>query len=248
MEVYDAAYYASGCGPIPYGKHPHWLALFGQLADQIVTTIKPARVMDAGCAMGLLVEALRERGVEAYGLDISAYAISQTTAAVRPYCQQGSILHPFGQQYDLISCIEVLEHLTESDGLTAIANICAHTDVVIFSSSPNDLTEPTHQNVQPPRYWAHAFAAHGFYRDLSVDVGMLAPWAVCLRRGHGPQDARWLGYEDALVAQAIALQLLRNEHMQLQTEHAHYKSLAEGYANGRLMRMLRNVHRLAGRT
>ena len=37
-----------------------------------------ARVLDIGCAKGFLVQAFRDLGVEAYGIDISAYAISQS--------------------------------------------------------------------------------------------------------------------------------------------------------------------------
>ena len=59
---FDARYYAQSCGR-PYGRDPEWLRFFGTIADRIVADIAPRRVLDAGCAMGLLVEALRERGI-----------------------------------------------------------------------------------------------------------------------------------------------------------------------------------------
>jgi 2-polyprenyl-3-methyl-5-hydroxy-6-metoxy-1,4-benzoquinol methylase len=67
---YDATYYRVGCG-VPYERNEHWLTFFGKIADAIVREINPGSVLDAGCAMGFLVEALRQRGVEAYGVDIS---------------------------------------------------------------------------------------------------------------------------------------------------------------------------------
>jgi len=68
-------------------------------------------VLDAGCAIGFLVEALRERGVDARGFDISEYAISQVPEHLQPYCTLGSITDEIDGRYDLITCIEVLEHL-----------------------------------------------------------------------------------------------------------------------------------------
>jgi len=85
---FDATYFATGCG-LPYERNAHWLGFFGGIADRIVREINPRTALDAGCAMGFLVEALRERGVEAYGVDISEYAISQVHPSVKPYLPAG---------------------------------------------------------------------------------------------------------------------------------------------------------------
>ena len=55
---FDAQYYATGCGR-PYGRDAVWMALFDRIADGIVAALRPGRTLDAGCAWGLLVEALR---------------------------------------------------------------------------------------------------------------------------------------------------------------------------------------------
>ena len=65
-EIYNEEYYHNGCGPIPYEEPEHWVEFFGMIADRIVKDIHPQTVLDAGCAMGYLVAALRDRGVEAY--------------------------------------------------------------------------------------------------------------------------------------------------------------------------------------
>ncbi len=41
----------------------------------------PKKVLDVGCAKGFLVEAVRPRGVEAFGNDISEYAMGEGGAA-----------------------------------------------------------------------------------------------------------------------------------------------------------------------
>ncbi|MEZ5288447.1 MAG: class I SAM-dependent methyltransferase [Vicinamibacterales bacterium] len=195
---FDEYYFRHCCGR-PYGFDEHWTAFFGRIADVIVRDIRPRRVLDAGCAMGILVQALRERGVEAWGVDLSPYAISRCPEAVRPYCRVGSIADAFDARFDLICCIEVVEHMPASEGERAIANLCAHAGDVLFSSSPDDFTEPTHINVQPAEYWARLFAQHGFYRDTAFSAECVAPWAVRLRHSHAPFPAIVGDYERGLA-------------------------------------------------
>lgn len=178
--LYGAYYFAHCCGR-PYERSREWLNFFGSIADHIVRKICPRTVLDVGCGMGFLVEALRDRGVEAYGLDISEYAIAQVREDIRPYCWVASIVEELPQCYDLIVCIEVLEHIDPCEVERAIANICAHTEDILFSSTPFDYREPTHVNVQPPEYWAELFARHSFYRDVDFDASFITPWAMRLR-------------------------------------------------------------------
>ncbi len=180
-KAYDAYYYAHDCG-IPYERNDHWLNFFGWIAERIVQDIHPGSLLDAGCAMGFLVEGLRQRGVEAWGVDVSEYAIAQVHDSIKPFCKTGSITEPFDRNYDLISCIEVLEHIPASEAEIALQNICQHTDDVLFSSTPFDYKEVTHVNVHPPEYWAGMFARQGLFRDHEFDASFLTPWAVRFRR------------------------------------------------------------------
>lgn len=191
---FDENYYRLGCGR-PYRREPHWLQFFGGVADELVRRLGPRTVLDAGCAMGFLVEALRDRGVDAEGVDVSEYAIGQVRADVRPYCRVGSILEPFPRRYDLVTCIEVLEHLPPAEAARAVANLCAAADDIVFSSSPSDYAEQTHFNVQPPEYWAELFALNGFVRDLDFDGLFLTPWAARFRRSAEPVHRLVRAYE-----------------------------------------------------
>jgi hypothetical protein len=188
--AYDRSYYLRYLDPdgkLQYARTEHWLSFFGYMAERIATDIRPASALDAGCAMGMLVESLRDRGVEAFGVDISEYAVGNARDDVRPYCVQGSVTEPFPRRYELITCIETLEHLPPNDGERAVANLCAHTDDVIFSSTPSHFKEATHLNVRPPEYWAELFGRHGLYRDVDYDPGTyIAPWAVRFRRRTDP--------------------------------------------------------------
>jgi glycosyltransferase involved in cell wall biosynthesis len=193
-KLYDAHYYAHGCGR-PYQRDQEWLNFFDSVAKQIVHRIQPRTALDAGCAMGFLVERLRHHGVEAFGVDISEYAIQQVHPDIQPYCWVGSITDPFPQKYDLIISIEILEHLPPSEADAAIENLCAHSDDILFSSTPIDYKEPTHMNVQPPDYWAEAFARQSFFRDMDFDASFLTYWAVRFRRASMPIPRLVKSYE-----------------------------------------------------
>lgn len=173
-------YFEHDCGR-PYQRDEYWLAFFNGIADAIASEIKPRRVLDAGCAMGFLVEALRQRGVEAYGFDLSSYALARASSAVRPYCWQASASDEIEGTYDLIVCLEVLPHLPLEQAERAAANFCRHTGDLLFSVHPYG-PAPLHANTAPPEHWAGVFAAHGFQRDFTFDGRRITPYAVRYRR------------------------------------------------------------------
>ncbi len=206
-ELFDARYYATGCGQ-KYERNEDWLAFFGGIADRIIAEIQPRTVLDAGCALGFLVESLRARGVAADGIDISEYAIENTHPSIRPYCRVASIATPLPQRYDLITSIEVVEHMQPEEGRAAIGNLCRYTDDILFSSTPFDYEEATHFNVQTPEFWGEQFAQHGFYRDVDFDASFITEWAVRFRRRQDPLHRIVRDYERRFW-------LLRKENLDL---------------------------------
>ena len=181
-DYYDEQYYQNKL-VIPYDRsESHWIQFFGNVADKIVQTIKPGSVMDMGCAKGFLVEALRDRGVQAYGVDISDYAISHVREDLKQFCRVGAVTEPLDRNYDLITCIEVLEHVTEEESEVAIRNMAMRTQNILFSSSSTDFDEPSHINVKPALYWLECFSKYDFYPDVTTDFGFIQPWSFLLRK------------------------------------------------------------------
>jgi SAM-dependent methyltransferase len=215
---YDEEYFQRHCGPRPCVKtDQEWLAFYSHVADNIVRALSPRTVFDAGCGIGFLVEALWERSVEAHGRDISEFAISQVRRDVQPWCTVGSITEPIVGKYDLITCIEVLEHLEPDDASLAIQNITAATTRVLFSSSPCDFAEPTHVNVRPPIYWLHEFAKCAFRPVLNFDATFLTPWALLFERTEDPVPERELLAAAELVRARIQVD---DAHKHLATANA----------------------------
>lgn len=160
----------------------HWRNFFMSVADRLVGAFAPATVLDVGCARGLLVQAFTVQGVDAHGVDISTHAVESAHEDVRDRLSVASATEPIQGRYDLVTCIEVLEHMSPADAQVAIDRLTAVTDRVLFSSSPEDHDEPTHINTNPGEQWAAWFAERGFFRRVDVDVAMIAPWAVVFER------------------------------------------------------------------
>lgn len=193
-QLYDA-YYRARDGGRTFQRDEGWLHFFEGIAEKIVSSLQPESVLDAGCIWGFLVEGFRQRGVEAFGVDISEHAIGSVHPSIKPYCWVGSLAEPFPRTYDLITCIEALEHMPQEQAEQAVKNICQHTADVLFSSTPFDYQDAALFNVQPPEYWAELFACQGFFRDVDYDASFLTPWAVRFRRQDEPLPRRVRAYE-----------------------------------------------------
>ena len=184
-EDYSSTYYndehLGGEGDYAW-ESDHWRGFFQQVADRLVGIANPATVLDVGCAKGLLVQALREKGVVATGLDISPHAVETAHPDVREHLSVASVTEPIEGRYSLVTCIEVLEHMSPGPAQQAIDRITDITDRVLFSSSPSDHREPTHINTKPTAEWAAAFAERGFFRRTDVDLTFLTSWAVLFER------------------------------------------------------------------
>ena len=208
--IYNESYYKNydvgKASPVDYAQSPDLNEFFKNTAKQIVDAFHPKTVLDAGCALGLLVKELRLLGVEAYGLDISEYAISHVDSEIQPYCAVCSLTdnYPenFPKTFDLITNIEVMEHLPKEDCAVAIKNLCSHTDRVVFSSTSTDFEDPTHINVNRVDFWAQRFAENGFYNRIDRYPDYISADAYCFERGEPSYAVS--RYENALYEERKA--------------------------------------------
>ncbi|HEX5497109.1 MAG TPA: class I SAM-dependent methyltransferase [Mycobacteriales bacterium] len=211
--LYDESYYQDYEGG-SYQRGGHWTRFFGAISDEVVARWNPRTTLDAGCALGIFVAELRARGVQAWGVDVSEFAIASAAEDVRPHLRQGSLAESLPAdlpaRYDLASCIEVLEHMERADADRAIATLCSVTDRILFSSTPDGYAEPTHFACRPPEEWSAVFARHGFFRDLGADVSFVAPWAVMYVRQN------WTTFQAVLEYDRVYSRL-REENRQLRS-------------------------------
>ncbi|PKO12956.1 MAG: methyltransferase type 12 [Chloroflexi bacterium HGW-Chloroflexi-10] len=230
-QSFDQYYYATSCGK-PYERNEEWLSFFGKIAKKIKEEINPGKTLDAGCALGFLVEKMRECGIEAFGCDISEFAITNAHKSIQDYVFQASLTEPIQEKYDMIISIEVLEHMQKEDSEIAIKNLCEASNDILFSSTPFDYKESTHWNVQPPDYWSEQFAKHGFYRDVNFDASFITAWAVRYRKRNEPihrlvkeyEQVFWMLKKENVDLRELAteneaqLKILKEQHQDLITQ------------------------------
>lgn len=88
-----------------------------------------AKVLDFGAAKGYMVRAFREYNLEAFGVDISDYALDNCDQTVWKYLSK-FIEH---KHYDAIISRNTLEHLEEEDLRQTLSDFRRYTDLVFFS-------------------------------------------------------------------------------------------------------------------
>lgn len=78
-------------------------------------------VLDVGCAKGFMVKALFNLGYDAWGMDISDYALEHADPQIkdRLYKSQEGV----DTAYNVVICKDMLEHVEEVDMNTVLANI-----------------------------------------------------------------------------------------------------------------------------
>lgn len=234
---FDAYYYSHDCGQ-PYERTEEWLGLFARLADRIIEDLHPERVIDVGCAKGFLVEALCERGVDAWGIDISEYAIGEVHPSVADRCFvagiTGDLPDVLPGEFDLVTCIEVVEHIPATESAAAIEGLSALAPRVLFSSDPNDYAEATHLSVRPEEDWSALFARHGLFRNLDVDVAYLTPWAALYERLDGDPSEIVRRYERTHVRLRDEIRDVRATAVRLQGALADLEASRDGVLAGEL--------------
>lgn len=237
--IYDKSYYLEYNDGRGYQNVEFWRPLFEHFADHIISRFQPKTFLDVGCAYGYLVAELRRRGVQAYGIDVSSYAISQTAPDIKAYCAVASVVDGqlpdgFPTRFDLVSCVEVLEHLHEEDSDAAIRTLCSLSDLLLISACPTDDGDTTHVNTQPPTYWFGRFAQLGFYSATAIDVSFLTDYAICLYKATSPIGCVVAAYNDSLTQTSLAaktfmakMEILADETSAFQYQCAMSASLAK---------------------
>ena len=122
--------------------------------------------VDYGCAKGFLVHALRIIGCDAYGEDISDYAVNNCHPEVEEY-----ISLPNEKKYDLLICKDVLEHIEVKDIPGVLENFKDKSHQFFFTIPLGDKdrfrireyeVDITHVTKKDEEWWINMFESQGF--------------------------------------------------------------------------------------
>jgi SAM-dependent methyltransferase len=178
---FDKDYYENGpdTGKSLYQNYRWMPELTIPLAHHIVQhcDIKPKHeILDFGCAKGYLVHALRLLGYQAYGYDISEYAIDQAPMEVQSHVNS---YMPVGK-YDWLIVKDVLEHIPYEEideVLQQLAEMSQHIFAIIplaengkfhINAYEQDETHYIRENLS---WWFNKLNQHGFLVGATYDLG-----------------------------------------------------------------------------
>lgn len=158
------------------------------------------RVLDFGCAKGYLVKALRLLEIDAYGCDISTYAISMVDGDIKNYCRlsRADDTIPFtkGWHFDWVIAKDVFEHLNEINLrklLVKLYQLCDRMFVVVPLGENDRFVVPeynqdiTHVLAKNAKWWKHLFYTSGWHtQDFRYSMTALKEnWAWRYPEGNG---------------------------------------------------------------
>lgn len=129
-ETYDEDYFERGVekGISGYTQY-HWKPeYFLPLANELKKRFNPRRVLDYGTAKGFMVKAFHLLNVEAWGYDVSEYAVQNADPYVRKYIsnQMRYIRN------DLVIAKDVLEHVPKEQMQSVLLDIGSVIDADSF--------------------------------------------------------------------------------------------------------------------
>lgn len=129
---------------------------------------KPNKVVDFGCAEGWLVKHLRNRGIEAFGVDVSEYAIRKgvvegVLSKPRIYVDRVEY-EDTCKNCEWVVSFETLEHIEERNVVKYIESFRAMSKRGFVGSiyTKRQSKDDTHILIRDRAWWVRLFENHGF--------------------------------------------------------------------------------------
>jgi len=182
--LYDEEYFERGLisGKSCYVNY-HWMpeATIG-MAYYMVKDLPISngyKILDFGCAKGYLVKAFRILGLEAFGVDISDYAISKVDKDVEKYCKRIKNAKDIKnllkiKKFDWVIAKDVFEHIPEENLPVILRNLssAAKKMFLVIPLGKDDASgkfivpeydkDITHFTAKTDKWWRECFQKNNF--------------------------------------------------------------------------------------
>ncbi|MEM9606564.1 MAG: class I SAM-dependent methyltransferase [Actinomycetota bacterium] len=143
--MYDASYYRSAPttdrdGRSGYPDYRRQTSNADALALLVTNWLDVDAALDVGAAAGFFVEAMRDLGVDAAGVDVSEAAFELAEPGVRPHLRQVDLAHGLphrDRSVPLVTAFETLEHLRPEVVPAAVAELARVTGGFVVATIPS---------------------------------------------------------------------------------------------------------------
>jgi len=149
----------------------------------ITPLLEVGSILDVGCGRGAWLREWRHAGVKVvHGAD-GPYVRRESLLIPAEDFTAVDLSHKFdlGRRYDMVSSLEVAEHLPRSTSEVFVSSLVAHSDLILFSAATRGQGGENHINERPLWYWQGVFAEHGYVafdaiRPHFQDDALVEPW------------------------------------------------------------------------
>jgi SAM-dependent methyltransferase len=173
MNLFDEKYYEDGIANHISGyENYHWMPERTiREATSIIEKIDFNTVLDFGCAKGFMVYAMSLLGKDAFGVDISEYAIGAAMPQIKHKLNLINSAEDINEHYDLLMAKDVLEHVPYDILPGMLKTFREKTDKILVAVPLGENKkfrirqyemDVTHIIREPEEFWLKALGDAGF--------------------------------------------------------------------------------------
>lgn len=134
------------------------------MLGRLFESYHPKSVVDIGCGQGTWLAAAEELGAtKLTGLDgpwVDPATLFSNNISFRAVNLESDFQSD--EKFDLCICVEVAEHVSPDGAHRFVKNLCAMSEVVLFSAAIRQQGGVMHVNEQRQSYWANLFKDAGY--------------------------------------------------------------------------------------
>lgn len=139
-QIYDERYFRGRKSNYIFGYSNLRFSVFWRRRLKLLNRVaNSGRLLDIGCAFGFFIKML-EKDFEVYGIDISEYAIEQTKRLISNpkniKCFDVKRGIPFDEKFDVITALDILEHIFEPESVFNFLNASLKNDGYLYMELP----------------------------------------------------------------------------------------------------------------